>query len=123
MDGVTRGKMEEILKTWAADGYNRPELYPRHVRDAVERGIYGQPVSHRQSEINLCISILTRQQSAVPKHVMSPALHAAVPSHDQVKAALQATLQAKQRDVALNPSDQEAATQINVLIQVRSRLY
>lgn len=40
------------------------------------------------------------------------------PSHDQVKSALHSTLQAKQRAVALNPADREAATQINVLLQV-----
>ncbi|KAL7421872.1 mRNA 3' end processing factor [Cryptotrichosporon argae] len=43
VDGVTRVKIEEMLKLWRTGGPYGIELYPAGVREAVERAIFGDP--------------------------------------------------------------------------------
>lgn len=41
VDGVTRGRMEEMLKLWRTGGPGRSELYPPGMRERVEHDIFG----------------------------------------------------------------------------------
>lgn len=54
VDGVTKSKMEEMLKLWRTGGAYGAELYPTQVREEVERGILGsQPMTQQSVQATL----------------------------------------------------------------------
>lgn len=94
VDAPTRGKMEEMLVTWRTALYGR-ELFGSNAQVAIERGVWGSGAAE-----------------AGPSK--------AKPSVNQVLLELDVTLSSKERMLAVNPNDQETASHIDVLVQLRS---
>jgi len=98
VDAPTRGKMEEMLVTWRTAQYGR-ELFGQGPQVAIERGVWGSGAADSDS-------------TAGPSKIR--------PSINQVLLELDVTLSSKERLLAANPSDQETASHIEVLIQLRN---
>ncbi|ORY33968.1 hypothetical protein BCR39DRAFT_517977 [Naematelia encephala] len=92
VDGVTKSKMEEMIGLWRTSGPDGGDLYGPAVREAIERGIFGS---------------IGYQRSAAPPL-----------SRQQVLSVLNATLEAKHRESAARPWDQQARAQVGVLVQI-----
>ena len=97
VDAPTRGKMEEMLVTWRTAQYGR-ELFGSSAQVAIERGVWGS--------------------GAADEGVAGPSK--TKPSVNQVLLELDVTLSSKERMLAANPNDQETASHIDVLVQLRS---
>ncbi|KAG9127640.1 hypothetical protein FRC07_011384 [Ceratobasidium sp. 392] len=98
VDAPTRGKMEEMLVTWRTAQYGR-ELFGQGPQVAIERGVWGSGAADSDA-------------AAGPSK--------ARPSVNQVLLELDVTLSSKERLLAVNPNDQETASHIEVLIQLRN---
>ncbi|KAG9103137.1 hypothetical protein FRC06_000132 [Ceratobasidium sp. 370] len=98
VDAPTRGKMEEMLVTWRTAQYGR-ELFGQGPQLAIERGVWGSGAADSDS-------------AAGPSKTR--------PSINQVLLELDVTLSSKERLLAVNPNDQETASHIEVLIQLRN---
>ncbi|KAF8605411.1 hypothetical protein BDV93DRAFT_521727 [Ceratobasidium sp. AG-I] len=98
VDAPTRGKMEEMLVTWRTAQYGR-ELFGSTAQGTIERGVWGSGASDADG-------------------VAGPSKTR--PSVNQVLLELDVTLSSKERLLAMNPADQETASHIEVLIQLRS---
>lgn len=102
VDGVTKSKMEEMLKLWRTGGPYGAELYPVGVREEVERGIFG---------------------SALPAPVVAPPVPPPVSTPPQqltqqsVQATLRAFLREKEEEMAQEFS-MAKAKRVDVLVKI-----
>ncbi|OWZ60259.1 hypothetical protein LQV05_000162 [Cryptococcus neoformans] len=90
VDGVTKTKMEEMIGLWRTGGPGGSELYGSHVREQVERELFG---------------------SAGIQNFKAP-------NRQQVQVLLNAALDNKRREVAMRPGDVVLGRQLNALLGI-----
>lgn len=100
VDGVTKSKMEEMLKLWRTGGPGGTELYPSGVREEVERGIFG---------------------SALPAPIASSPPPIATPPQQLTQQSVQATLRAflrEKEDEMAQEFSMARAKRVDVLVKI-----
>lgn len=101
VDGVTKSKMEEMLKLWRTGGPYGAELYPAGVREEVERGIFGSALPPAAGP-------------PVPPAVATPPQQL---TQQSVQATLRAFLREKEEEMAQEFS-MAKAKRVDVLVKI-----
>ncbi|WVF71472.1 hypothetical protein IAT40_006277 [Kwoniella sp. CBS 6097] len=108
VDGVTKAKMEEMINLWRTSGPNRGDLYGPAVREQIERDIFGSSAIAPGVVGGGGAVGVSSMGSNVGR--MPP-----LPSVQQVRSAVQAALENKQREAASRNWDPAVSKQVNAL--------
>lgn len=121
VDGVTKTKMEEMLRTWRHGGVGGTELFGHEVRESIEVGIFGKSAATGYSHH------FSHYGGYPGHHVPTPPPSQHIDPFEQQKSKvmslLTTTLQRKRLALADNPGDAEVRVHIGVLEQVRHHTF
>ncbi|OCF36838.1 hypothetical protein I316_01434 [Kwoniella heveanensis BCC8398] len=105
VDGVTKAKMEEMINLWRTSGPNRGDLYGPAVREQIERDIFGSSAIPGAGIGATGVSSIGSNVGRMPS----------LPSLQQVRTAVQAALENKQREAASRNWDPAVSQQVKAL--------